>query len=238
MKNNTLNGKIRTLINLGVILISVIVIIWVASSMVKSATSPTTTISNYSQTDVELTSEEKEYFDTALAEILNAHYADKFKKYSDLTLTIRPDTFSTTQTEGSQTTTFIVDIDELKLTYDVSIRLPEEDVAVMITCPSPSLMKYSNTFCIGHDNSSSIDTILGDYLPYTGFLDDERPYTIAKSLTDDNYPALSIYLSSCESENLDAQAISAAKSWINSLETGVSADIFTYQVINRCTEED
>ncbi|MBR0431299.1 hypothetical protein IJJ05_03355 [Candidatus Saccharibacteria bacterium] len=69
----------------------------------------------------------------------------------------REGTYSEDQSDDTTTATFLVDIDEYKQTYEVMMSWSDKMIvpdAVLISCPSKRLMKYSEAKCIAMYNNS------------------------------------------------------------------------------------
>ena len=111
-------------------------------------------IRNLDEYMVSATSEEKNILQRRLYEFLK----DSFDvKISELDIYIRDNTFVETQANEAYLTDFIIDIDELKISYAVSYVFPisaATAVNPVFDCPALSEMKYPETKCVGMYNSS------------------------------------------------------------------------------------
>lgn len=113
------------------------------------------------------------------------------------------------------TATFIVDFDEIKESYFVTVWWPnlDDDMPnVSISCPIYD-SKYPETPCITETNSS-LDLV--SFLPYTGTLETGEKYEVtAEYNTGDLY--LNIKVDACGSLEIVDAAFDAVKRWMTSL---------------------
>lgn len=130
------------------------------------------------------------------------------------------------------TTTFLVDIDSVKQTYEVKIIDTDEeltDLAVQITCPHVSKSKYPDSVCEGiyGDTSKKVEK----HIPYEMKLDTGEKI-IVKNLepTMGGSKLLHIYLYSCdEKDPLITETKDAVHAWVKSL-GDESSEFYTYDV--------
>lgn len=119
-------------------------------------------------------SEELSSFDAVLWNLLTKHY-DNLDKSILKDVVVRENTYSENTDQDSKITTadFLIDIESLKLTYDVSIQWTKSESlpdGIIIDCPPISDMKYPETFCQGmYQNTNSFSL----YFPYYKYKDDE-----------------------------------------------------------------
>lgn len=132
---------------------------------------------------------------------------------------IRPSSFSKVVNDDVSNYSFLVDIDEFKATYLVSFALMGNKgfyESPMIDCPTPELMKYSETYCKGEKTSTTSVTI-GRSLPHYFNLDSGELVTVTLTRTDANEEVLNVRVSSCGNETIILKAKEEVNAWIKSL---------------------
>lgn len=126
----------------------------------------------------------------------------------------------------SSTATFIVDFDEIRESYKVSVKWPNSNDGspnVIVSCPLFE-SKYPETPCTTDVNSS---TNIISYLPYTGKLPSGVEYKIlAKYNVGDLY--LEVHVSSCGNAETMNEALTATKTLMTSL--GFDPDDYLFYV--------
>lgn len=115
----------------------------------------------------------------------------------------------------STTATFIVDFDDIRQSYLVTVTWPNPDDGspnISVSCPILD-SKYPETECVTEANSS---TDIISYLPYEGMLKNGKKYKV-----EDNYGNGGFYLTvsvdACGDTVLLEGALEAAKEWITSI---------------------
>lgn len=115
---------------------------------------PMAKIRNLEKYMVNASSEEKNILQRRLYEFLE----DSFDaNIGEVDIYIRDDTFAETQADGAYSTDFIIDIDDLKISYAVSYVFPvaaATAVNPVFDCPALLEVKYPETKCVGMYNSS------------------------------------------------------------------------------------
>ena len=115
---------------------------------------PMARIRNLDEYMINASGEEKNILQRRLYKFLKDSFETEISK---LDIYIRDNTFVETQAEGAYLTDFIIDIDELKISYTVSYVFPiaaATAVNPVFDCPALSEMKYPETKCVGMYNSS------------------------------------------------------------------------------------
>lgn len=125
------------------------------------------------------------------------------------------------KTKKVKSAKFLIDINEPKLTYEVSFDSELSDTT--FTCPELGLMQDANVFCIGTDKQSTIDVALGKYLPYRATTKNGTYFSIWRDYDDGNNPRIEMYASICGDEEKGQEVLNTIKAWIK--EKGVNPDI-------------
>lgn len=123
--------------------------------------------------------------------------------------------YKETNLDDFSTAEFIVDFDDIKESYKVSVTWPDPNDGVpniVISCPLLE-SKYLETPCATEDNSS---TNIVNFLPYSGKLDNGEEYKIV-SKYDNGNPYVEIDVNSCGNEAILNKAFEAAKKWVSSI---------------------
>ncbi len=156
---------------------------------------------------------EQTYFKEQLWNIVSANYSNVDRSVIDDAV-IRDGSVSSEFDEATQihSTSFIVDIDSLELTYNVTIQWSTKEQlpdTVMINCPPMNDMKYPGTICRGmYDSTYSFDL----YFPYYG--DREfggETYTAYEIDGDETTKTITITSSVCDPDKYNAEALEYLK---------------------------
>ena len=138
-------------------LILIMTVLFIVSLvMVFSGNEPIAKIRNLDEYMVNASSEEKKVLQRKLYTFLDGIFSDI--DISELGIYIRDNTFIETQANEVYLTDFIIDIDELEISYAVSYVFPTEAATSenpVFDCPALKDMKYPETECIGMYNSST-----------------------------------------------------------------------------------
>lgn len=129
-------------------------IIVVSITMMIMRVQPIVKIRNIDEYFANVTEEEKTYLQESLYKFLNRTFGTENRH---LEAVIRNGTFIETRAEDWLFTNFIIDIDELKMSYDTSFEIPyinSTSQNPVFDCPALSEMKYPETECVGMYNSS------------------------------------------------------------------------------------
>lgn len=181
------------------------------------------------------------------SELINLLEAEKYinegDKLSDVV--VREDTvnsFWTRREDGStvRTTSFIIDIDSIKQTFEVLVFDSSEalsDMSVQITCPSLDQMKYRESECRGIYGSSNRS--LGNNLPHELKLSSGEKIIVKKiDPTRDGKQLVQVYLYSCDSNTPPVdESESAVRAWVDELGDS-SKDNYTYNIRTGYCEGD
>ena len=126
---------------------------------------------------------------------------------------------------------FLVDVDDLGLTYEASISSDDtDDGDVYLTCAPVEKTKDKNVFCVSYGGFSTIDLALKEHMPYMGLINDETVVTVDMS-TDGQHAAIETDVSLCyvSSSPSDDTVRDFVKDWIRSV-TDINPDIFPINV--------
>ena len=127
------------------------------------------------------------------------------------------------EVDGEFTTaTFIVDFDDIKQSYLVTVTWPDPDDGspnMYISCPILD-SKYPETKCVTEANSS---TEIISYLPYTGKLADGRKYEMTYNYSNNGY-YITVNVDSCGDTKIVEEALKEAKNWLG----GFGFDLSNY----------
>lgn len=132
----------------------------------------------------------------------------------EINASIRESTYSETGDDDSKRISFLIDIENVKVTYSVWINHsnPNDYLGVSLSCTTAKEAKYPETFCIGTEGHSSIDTMLASDLPHRKIVNDEVLYTVSHV---DYEPVLDISLyTKCDDKRTQEQYMSEIKEWI------------------------
>lgn len=138
---------------------------------------------------------------------------------SEIIALVRPSSFSKVAKDDITNYSFIVDIDEFKATYQVSFALVGNKgfyESPMIDCPTPDLMKYPETYCMG-EKTSTMSVTIGRNLPHYFNLDSGELVTITINRTENKEETLNVRVSSCGDQTIMEKAKSEVDAWIESL---------------------
>ena len=116
------------------------------------------------------------------------------------------------KTKKVKSAKFLIDINNPKLTYEVSFDKELSDTT--FTCPELGLMQDANVFCIGTDKQSTIDVALGKYLPYRATTKNGTYFSIWRDYDDSNNPRIEMYASICDDKEKGQEVLNTIKAWI------------------------
>ena len=133
---------------------------------------------------------------------------------------IRPSSYQETDSEAARRYQFLVDIDEYKLTYQVSFSLVGDKSFYEqpdISCPATELMKYPETYCkVGRSSTTSIT--IGSLLPYEFRLDSGELVIVSTGYDENGKDFLNVRVSSCGDVGIINKARAEVEKWIVSQE--------------------
>lgn len=215
MESSSLEKKKITLLVLGVVaFILVIVVIAVISTFISSQHA--TTIVNQEAATASgstLTSSEYVAIGSALHSLVEEN--NGLAEDAEVTAAIREASYSEETTEnGYKHVSFILDVDTISTTYYVSLTFSPEGEVLFANfgCTTPAVSKYPNTFCVGSENISSISATLSSSLPYTGYINGTKAYTLEHS-GGATYLTLKVY-TDCDDQATHDTAVAAAEAWV------------------------
>ena len=150
------------------------------------------------------------------------------QEIADVKIMIREGTVKVRKEEydGAEYASFLVDVSNPKVTYQGSLMIGGDEEEVFLTCPALSLMQDPDVFCVGNERESTIDVVLGDYLPYNSIDAGESNIgiTITQDFDDyDGMPMLLVRAGVCEEDDEEKVVRTFVKDWIR--EKGVNPDI-------------
>ena len=134
---------------------------------------------------------------------------------------------------------FIIDIDSLEQTYDVTVYKNDElseHKKVAIKCPKVDVRKYDDA-CVGVDGNANKSVEL--FLPYEmKLVSDERVLVKKLGYNEKGLLDLQIYLYSCDEKNPPVvEAQNAVRKWVESLGDPI-AEFYTYNIRTGYCEGD
>ena len=130
------------------------IIIVVSIAMMHVGTGPIARIRNLDDYMTSATAEDKQLLQQRLYNFLNNSFNVDIGK---LDIYIRDNSFIETELDGTFMADFIIDIDELRISYQVSYVFPNEKATSenpIFDCPLLNNVKYPETDCVGMYNSS------------------------------------------------------------------------------------
>ena len=134
-------------------------------------------------------------------------------KNEEINAVIRESTYEEYGQENNKTISFMLDVENIKVTYNVwMVQNASEPSEVSISCTSAKDAKYPETFCIGTEGHSSIDTNLASELPYRKIVDGEEKYNVRHEVYDPKL-ILSVF-AKCDDEAAKEAAKKEVKEWI------------------------
>lgn len=137
------------------------------------------------------------------------------KDSEEVNVIIRESTYEEFGDDKNKTISFIVDIENIKVTYNVWMTQSSSDASeVTLSCASAKDSKYPKSFCIGSEGYSSIDSTLAADLPYRVIINGEEFFSVTHEPYD---PKLIIHIyAKCDDTATQNKAINQMKEWINS----------------------
>ncbi len=133
--------------------------------------------------------------------------------------------------DDAEYASFLVDVSNPKLTYEVSLMIGGPEEEVFLTCPAVSLMQDPNVFCVGNERESTIDVALGDYLPYNSVEAGESDLGISiwhDYDVRDGWPILMVSAGVCDGSSEMKTVEQFAKDWVRK-KSGLNPDVIPMQ---------
>ncbi len=147
-----------------------------------------------------------------LRAILTQYY--NFDENEEINAIIRESTYEEQGEGNKKTISFTLDVESVKVSYNVwMIQNSKEASEVTISCTSAKDAKYPETFCIGSEGHSSIDTNMASELPYRKIVDGEEIYNVRHEAYDPKL-ILSVF-AKCDDEAAKASAKEDLMEWIS-----------------------
>ena len=156
---------------------------------------------------------EQDYFKQQLWNVVSSHYSNVDQSVINDAV-IRDDSIvnETDEDTGIHSTSFLVDIDSLRLTYYVTIQWSKKEQlpdTVTISCPPMNDMKYPDTVCYGmYDSTYSFDL----YFPYYSYRDFKGETYVSYWIEgDEEAKTITITSSVCDPDKYNAEALDYLK---------------------------
>lgn len=215
MQNNDVSLKRRyallALVACGVLLIVV------ASMILSSILAPDYKVDIMNEGSVKKENKEgvvsKKDFDN-VKQVVRRVARDNYKVNDDerLDVRVRESTYAEKKAGKTTTVEFIIDVENIKASYAVSLWHDTSEVYhVDLKCTSAADAKYPETFCIGTNFYSSIDSNFKDKLPYRKVVNGVQKYVLRQI---NNQAKLSLGVDAkCDDQN----AISAARTEVEEM---------------------
>ena len=163
----------------------------------------------------------------------NFNYDDNKK---DIQALIRPSSFEKMEVGDSTNYSFLIDIDELKITYQISFSLIDHDEfyeSPEIKCATGEQTKYPDTPCVGRESSPYVDTAAFlDELPYYFDLPTGEFVTVTLESPYGEEEYLEVRVSSCGDAIVKDAARAEVQSWISSF--GYNANDYDIKIPEFC----
>ncbi|MBP5656298.1 hypothetical protein J6X15_01795 [Candidatus Saccharibacteria bacterium] len=207
-------------------IVALLVLIFVIASclFIMNGLSRRNIIENLNSTDLNtLSQKELNEINQSLKIMLKSNYGLDDDALNKVKAVVRENSMKIEQDEKTKKVTaaqFLMDINDPKLTYEVSFDSRLSDTT--FKCPELGLMQDANVFCIGSDKQSTIDVALGKYLPFRAKTESGTYFSIWRDYDDNNSPRLEMYASICGDEEKGKEVLSTIKGWIK--EKGVNPD--------------
>lgn len=213
---------ITSRINLKIVFMAVLLLLFVivGFAAIKTLTAEKQVeIYNIDQVDSGLTSQEiRELEDFIGQSLQNSQGYDANKK--GIVALIRPSSFEKIEENEIKNYSFLVDVDELKVTYKVSFALVGDEgfyESPIVDCPAPELMKYPETYCKS-EKTSMLTVTVGQYLPYYFHLDTGELVTVTFARTDEGQEYLNMRVGACGNQETIQKSRTQVEDWIKSLD--------------------
>ena len=227
-----LNNKTR--VTIFFVLIVAVVLIPIIVAIVSDITRerPVLKITNLDAISTRLPSSEWEtleiYIQRYIQEVNNADIS------KPILAEIRPDSYLEKSNDDSDIEVdFIIDIDELKVTYKVYHAYTTDKGKLVgdtiINCPAYSQLKYQEQECEGMFGSTAKNIEL--YLPYEGKIKSGEPFYVSYKYYTNGEPYIEVAINSCGDKKILDQALELTKEYLQS--NSVNPDDFIFEVPSR-----
>lgn len=151
-----------------------------------------------------------------------------------LKVLIRPSSFERTVQNEVVNYDFLIDVDALKATYEVSFALMKGQgfyESPVVDCPAPGLMKYPGTYCKS-EKTSTMTVTVGRELPYYFNLASGELVTVTSVRDEEGEEYLNVRVSACGDGAIVTRAREEVREWIESL--GYNPDDYQIKIPEFC----
>ena len=161
-----------------------------------------------------------------IRDLARAHYG--LEDGEKINATIRESTYEEIGDENSKRISFLIDVENTKVTYRVWLDHINKDSygSIALSCVAPKEAKYPESFCIGTDGHSSIDVTMEGDLPYRKMDDDgEVLYKVDHPAYE---PKLILELyTKCDDKTTQEKYTKEIKEWITAY--GIDAEQVSFE---------
>ena len=144
--------------------------------------------------------------------------------------TIRAESYNET-TEGNNTeAVFLVDIEELKQTFDVKVYWSNDGEIpnnIAIECPKKQFVIYEGEKCLG---MSTTHKTLEQYLPYTSTLSTGEKYAVYSTVNKSGEAIIEIAVNSCGNNEVIEKARDDVDEWLK--ENDFKSTDYEFSILN------
>ena len=190
-------------------------------------------IVNFDQIENNLSGKEKEKIEESVyLTLINANVVEDNK--SGIKAMIRNSSYSEKRDGDMTQYSFLVDMDEPRMTYQLSFALVDGKgfyEAPIVECPEPTLMKYPEEDCSG-GRTSTMSVTLGKYLPYYFHLDSGQFVTVTSVYSVEEPNNLNVRVSSCGDKSVIDKTRAEIEAWI--LELGYEPERYKISIPEYC----
>ena len=189
---------------------TILITVFIVSSLLnQSIITPIDTSANQILNQINL-----DDIDSELKILLSSSYNIPSQDLSQVKAVIRNDsiTYTTDNHNNLTDATFLIDLNNPKLTLEVNYQKNIDFVALL--CPPIELAQDQNVFCIGYGSQSTIDANLDKYLPYQNFTPNGTFFSIWHDYDDNNKPRLNTFATICDDEQSYQEVNSSIKYWL------------------------
>jgi hypothetical protein len=175
----------------------------------------------------EFTSRDLTRVENSVVDILKNNYGYTVDEAKKLKIELRDVKVETI--DDAKMLYFLIDIVDLKLTFDASMQSGLDGEYVYLGCPSPEKMLDKNVFCKAYGGESTVNWTLEDKLPFTGLMNDTYPVEI-DLFHDGTSSDLDVGVLVCNELKPDVEDVkNYVRKWIKG-QTDVNATIYPISV--------
>ena len=192
-------------------------------------------MTNFDKTNLDISDKLKSTIQKRLYETIDLAYG--IEKGKEPTANIRKESIkSSTRSDGTKVYSFLVDVDNYKLTYRAEVwdKNGSNSSQAYFYCVEPGESKYPDHFCIGYNGQSTISVTIGPNLPLSAketkshYLYEARVKYREKSIT----PYIEIFTVACNGEAAKEEIRADFRNWISN--QGYEPDLFTIEIPDNC----